>query len=141
MPIYQLLPPLRGAREELIIAYEQLSPIFYTWQTELKELAAKRPEMILTPAQVRMLNRVLKSLRRHFKNEPEGRYLRSLPAHQPKIGDAILLMSQYEAVLDHFSRRYCYLNRTALRLEWLVEKANGKQPICRPFNADSAPNR
>jgi hypothetical protein len=61
----------------------------------------------MSPAKVKIINRVLKDLLSFLKEEPEAKYLEQLDDQTlPQISDAVLIMVQFYRALKKYKSRY-----------------------------------
>jgi hypothetical protein len=87
--------------------YEASNEIFEVLLKEVRELSKKKPEATMNAGKVKIVNRVLKDLLTFLKDEPEGKYLDELDDDAlPQVSDAVLIMVQFETVLEKFVERY-----------------------------------
>jgi len=92
---------------EHVATYEASSKIFGGLLYEVRELSKKKPEATMSAGKVKIVNRVLKDLLTVLKDEPEGKYLEALDEEAlPQLSDAVLVMVQFNTVIDNFADRY-----------------------------------
>jgi hypothetical protein len=97
----------------LVEAYEECAPQLFALQTEIRELAKKKPETTLSKNKVSLINRVLRDIQGHFSQESGGKYLQLLDEETlPQLSDAVLIIAQFSAVLSQFKDRYHRWNGT-----------------------------
>src|SRR5690606_8575643 len=93
--------------EEKVQSYEQVIGVFSELFKELKELGKKKPDMTLSAAKVKLINRVLDDVRVTLVDAPDAKYLDKLDDDAlPQYSDAILILSQYEGALKAFKERH-----------------------------------
>lgn len=90
---------------DLVLACQRYKPILDGLLGDMRKLAAKRPEMPLSPARVRTINRLLKILQYCCREEPERDFLDLLRLGQAKVSEAVLVMGPYESVFTEANRR------------------------------------
>lgn len=93
--------------EEKVQSYEKVIGVFSELFKELKELGKKKPDMTLSAAKVKLINRVLDDVRVTLADAPDAKYLDNLDDDAlPQYSDAILILSQYEGALKAFKERH-----------------------------------
>ena len=93
--------------EESVATYLATNGIFIGLFKEIRELSKKKPDAIMSTGKVKIINRVLEDLKNVLEIEPEGKFLDLLDDEVlPQTSDAVLVMVQYETVLDIFQTRY-----------------------------------
>ncbi|MDA9532819.1 hypothetical protein ACM42_31010 [Bradyrhizobium sp. CCBAU 25338] len=84
----------------------------------------------MSPAKVKLINRVLTDLLGFLKNEPEGKYLEELDSDTlPQVSDALLVMVQFDTALTKFSGRYQEYDSILHSHHWVTKEylASGKR--------------
>ncbi len=93
--------------EESVATYLATNDIFIGLFKEIRELSKKKPDAIMSAGKVKIINRVLTDLKDILDIEPEGKFLDLLDDKElPQTSDAVLVMVQYETVLNVFKRKY-----------------------------------
>jgi hypothetical protein len=106
---------------EAAAAYDATINIFEGIFRELKELSKKKSDSAMSTFKVEQINRILGDIKAFLKNEPEAKYLDLLNDEQlPQIGDAVVVMAQYEGALKGFRERHYGWDGDAHR--WFVDK-------------------
>ncbi len=91
----------------IVNTYTSASTIFQGLLKEVRELSRKKPDATMSPAKVKLINRVLTDLLGFLKEEPEGKYLEELDNETlPQVSDALLVMVQFDTALTKFKNRY-----------------------------------
>ena len=91
----------------LVRSYEETAPQLYALQTEVRDLAKKKPDATFSKSKVALINRVLADIKENFKDESGGKYLELLDDETlPQYSDAVLIIAQFAAVLTQFKKRY-----------------------------------
>lgn len=104
----------------LVKSYESTAIVFSQLFKEVKELSKKKPEGAMNKLKVAQINRILADIKSFLMNEPEAKYLDLLEdATLPELGDAVLIMSQYEGALQSFRDRYFGFN--GLDHAWFIK--------------------
>jgi hypothetical protein len=97
----------RTVSRKKVKAYETVINVFEMVFREVKEQAKKKPETTLSITKVRIINKVLEDVRTVVEKEPEIKYLEPLDEEMlPQMGDAVIMMAQYEAALTSFRARH-----------------------------------
>lgn len=87
--------------------FELLLPLVAAAHQELRELSKKGPREPLNPLKVSILNKLLTDVRASMKDDPSLAYLQILDeALIPLNSDAVLILGQYMAAMDHFRARH-----------------------------------
>lgn len=109
---------------EAVSTYVATSEIFKGLIHEVRELSKKKPDATLNAGKVKIINRVLTDLKGFLEREPEGKFLDLLDDQElPQTSDAVLVMVQYETVLEAFAKRYRQLvkwDRNTSTYEWIT---------------------
>lgn len=104
-------------------AYDATNAVFMAVQSEIKELSRKKPDAVMNKFKVAQVNRILADLRQFLKDEPEGKYLDLLDDDMlPQIGDAVVIMAQFEAALKQFWMRHRDVGEYGEDYGWLLNK-------------------
>jgi len=94
--------------EKIVEDYKLYSKMLEALATEVRELSKKKQEGVLNLTKVRMINRILKPLKEDIlAHVPANIFLDLLDEDViPNNSDAVLVISQYEAAINEFSREY-----------------------------------
>lgn len=104
-------------------AFDAGQPAFSRLLHEMRELSKKKADATLSEFKVGQLNRVLNDMLDVLKDEPEAKYLDTLPSESlPQNSDAVLVMCQFEGALDAFRRRYFRSPDTYASKIWMTEE-------------------
>jgi len=88
---------------EQVAKYDMLSKLFESVFAEVKTLSAKKPDEALNKFKVGAVNRILKDVKEMLSTQPTVGFLDLLDEDSiPSNSDAVLILSQYDAALDHF---------------------------------------
>ena len=110
------------SKEQLEI-YETTNPLLEAMYGEMQELSKKKPEATLSPAKVKILNRLLEDLRIVLKDESELKYLDLIEDESlPQYSDVVLMLSQYAAAMKSFRKAYYGHDRSIGGLRWAIGK-------------------
>jgi len=100
-------PPPPATTSLKVQAYETARPLLEAMLGNIKELAKKKPDANMSKANVARINRLLADLRECLADEETLKYLDILDDEMlPQYSDALIVMSQYQAALDAFRKRY-----------------------------------
>jgi hypothetical protein len=89
--------------------YNTCKPLLDAMLTEIKELAKKKPDAVMSKANVARVNRLLTDLRECLRDEDTSKYLDVLDEDTlPQYSDALIIMSQFQAALKAFQSRYVF---------------------------------
>ena len=110
-------------------AVEKKRAVFRAVFSEMKKLSEKKPEATLRKTKVTVVNRILTDVKECLSDEEDAKYLDFLEDEQlPQYSDVVLIMSQYDAALTKFRRRY--YGRDAYGQEgWFVKMRSGKPAV------------
>lgn len=104
-------------------AYDATNAIFLAVQSEIKEMSRKKPDVVMNKFKVAQVNRILTDLHQFLNDEPEGKYLDLLDDDMlPQIGDAVVIMAQFDAALKQFWKRHRDIGDFAEDNGWLLKK-------------------
>ena len=105
---------------KMIQIYSETGPQLFALQTELRNLAKKKPDATLSKAKVALINKVLVDIKEPFQQESGGKYLELLDDQTlPQYSDVVLIIAQYATVLTQFRERYTETDE-AFQSRWLV---------------------
>ncbi len=106
---------------KMVHLYDETAPQLFALQTELRELAKKKPEGTLSKAKVALLNKVLADIKEPFQKESGGKYLELLDDETlPQYSDVVLIIAQYATVLTGFRERHTGQNDN-FEMEWNIK--------------------
>lgn len=105
-----------------VVKFEMLNELTDSIYIEMKEFSKKKPDDALNAFKVKNVNRVLTQLKDFLKSEPTASFLDLLDEETlPTNSDAILIIAQFKASMDNFSKKYKVYHR------WrTVESPNGQ---------------
>jgi hypothetical protein len=107
----------------IVNTYTSASTIFQGLLKEVRELSRKKPDATMSPAKVKLINRVLIDLLGFLKVEPEGKYLEELDTETlPQVSDAVLMMVQFDTALTKFKNRYQEYDSVRRVHHWVTEE-------------------
>lgn len=112
--------------EEAVAAYEATHLIFDALLAEVKQLSGKKPDATMSKLKVTQINRVLGDIKLFIAGEPEDKYLDILDdTTLPQIGDAVIIMAQFEAALKAFRLRHHH--RVDGSMVWFIQRKPAKK--------------
>lgn len=101
--------------------YKLLEPLINGVYEEFKELSKKKPEAGLNMYKVKVINRILESIKGLLKDEEVIQFLDVLNQDDlPTNSDVILILNQYLKALNMFYSKY-YRSDLGKRYEWAVK--------------------
>ena len=92
---------------ESVQKYEMLNPLLSSLYTEMKELSAKKQDLVLNKVKVTMINRILRQIKQLLKDQPTSEFIDLLDEETlPSNSDSVLSLSQYRSAMNQFHNRY-----------------------------------
>lgn len=90
-----------------VVKYELLNPLLASLYGEVKDLSAKKQDLILNKVKVTMINRLLRQIRDLLEGQPTLEFIDLLDEETlPSNSDAVLVLSQYMSAMRQFHGRY-----------------------------------
>lgn len=87
--------------------YDMLNPLLNSMYDEMKELSAKKQDLILNKVKVTMINRILRQIKDLLQDQPTSEFIDLLDEDTlPSNSDAVLVLSQYRSAMNQFRNRY-----------------------------------
>jgi transcriptional regulator CtsR len=88
-------------------SFEMLSPMLNQLFSEVKELSKKKQDDALNKLKVGMINKILKQIKTLLEDEPTIQFIELLDDETlPTNSDAVLILAQFRAALDHYHEKY-----------------------------------
>jgi hypothetical protein len=107
LPEKEQLVIINPPTEQQVTIYERLVPMLQAAHHEMSELSKKKPDGIVNALKIRNINRLLIELRKLLENDPCRDFIELLDEETlPQNSDAVLLLSQWQAALMQYQRRY-----------------------------------
>lgn len=107
---------------ERVAQYKALTPLLEAMFREFRELAKKKPDGALNKRKVAMVNRLLKDVLVIVEGEPNRQYLDLLDEDDvPQNSDVLLILSQFDAALTAFHKRYYRRSGGVFDYQWHIE--------------------
>ncbi len=92
---------------ESVQKYEMLNPLLSSLYSEMKELSAKKQDLVLNKVKVMMINRILRQIKELLKDQPTSEFIDLLDEDTlPSNSDSVLVLSQYRSAMNQFHNRY-----------------------------------
>lgn len=92
---------------ESVHKYEMLNPLLSSLYAEMKELSAKKQDLILNKVKVTMINRILRQIKELLRDQPTAEFIDLLDEETlPSNSDSVLVLSQYRSAMNQFHSRY-----------------------------------
>jgi hypothetical protein len=102
-----------------VLKYDMLNPLLHSLYTEMKELSAKKQDIILNKVKVTMINRILRQIKELLKEQPTIEFIDLLDEEMlPSNSDAVLVLSQYRSAMHQFYERYYRRNPGDMSSRW-----------------------
>lgn len=87
--------------------YKILNEILLSVFNEMKDFTKKKQDEVLNELKVKKINQLLKDIKDLLSKEPSSHYLDLLDNETlPTNSDAVLILSQYYALMLIFNRKY-----------------------------------
>lgn len=103
--------------------FQMLSSLFRSVYSELKTFSSKKPDEPMNKFKVSAINRILTQLREFLATQPTIAFLDSLDdATMPSNSDAVLVLAQYEAAMDHFKATFHRYDETEAEHRWSTKE-------------------
>ena len=104
---------------DMVSKYDLLNPLLHSLYEEMKELSAKKQDLVLNKVKVTMINRILRQIKELLKDQPTLEFIDLLDEETlPSNSDAVLVLSQYQSAMWQFHERYCRKDPNETRPRW-----------------------
>ena len=108
--------------EAAVEKYEILSPLLHAVLREMKELSKKKPDGVLNKLKVEMVNKILSQIKDLLSEEPTLEFIELLDDETlPTNSDAVFILAQFRAAMDHFQETYFRWDGSLGRKRWHTE--------------------
>lgn len=105
--------------KEKVSKFELLSPMLDSIYDEIKELSKKKPDDPLNKLKVSMINRILEQIKELLAGEPTAQFIDLLDdVTLPSNSDAVLILAQFKAAIDHFESKYYWYDSATMEEKW-----------------------
>ena len=103
--------------------YEMISPMLDSILSEMKDFSKKKQDEILNELKVKMINRVLEQVKELLEDQTTVQFLDLLDDETlPTNSDAVLIITQYRAAMDHFKDKYYGQDEVTFKKKWFTEE-------------------
>jgi hypothetical protein len=105
--------------------FEFLAPMLDSALSEMREFSKKKQDGIVGEMKIKIVNRLLTEIKGILAKEESVAYLDLLSEEQlPQNSDAVLVLGQFRAAMDNFSRRHhrtVNYTSTWITQEWIAD--------------------
>ncbi len=110
--------------EESVDKFHRLSPLLDSIYSEIKDLSKKKPEDVVSPLKVKMINKILMQVKDFLSTDPNVEFLELLDdVSLPTISDTVVILGQFRAILNQFrSRSYYYVTGDGTGTRWHTQE-------------------
>ena len=109
--------------EQEVDKFERLSPLIDSIYEEMKEFSKKKPDELLNPLKVKMINKILTQVKDFLARDPNIEFLELLDdSSLPSNSDAVLIIGQFRAILNQFKSRFHYYTTYDGRSRWHTQE-------------------
>ena len=99
--------------------YEMLNSLLHALYEEIKELSAKKQDLILNKLKVTTINRILRQIKELLKDQPTLEFTDLLDEETlPSNSDAVLVLAQFKSAMRQFHDRYYRREPGESSLRW-----------------------
>jgi hypothetical protein len=97
-------------------SFEVVLPLLKAIYNEFQELSKKKPQEIVSPPKVKMVNRILAPILEILEDEPTRPFLNLLNEDElPQNSDSVLMLGQAVTAMQSFKSKY-YDHRTGWKV-------------------------
>lgn len=83
--------------------YDALRPLLDGLYGDIRDLATKKQDGVLSKARIMMINKLLSEIRILLKDEPTAPFLDLLDeVNIPNNGDALVIVGQFRSAMEHY---------------------------------------
>jgi hypothetical protein len=102
--------------------HDTTMPLLKSMYLEFKELSKKKPDAAVSKNKIKMVNRLLESIRIVLADDKSIEFLDLLDEDDiPQMSDATLILSQYVASMEKFKSTYYGYNSPSNGHIWFVK--------------------
>jgi response regulator RpfG family c-di-GMP phosphodiesterase len=110
--------------DDQVAKFEMLSGLLNSIFFEMKEFSKKKPDELLNKLKVTTVNKVLSQIKEILLSEPTVEFLELLDDETlPSNSDAVLIIGQFRAALNHFKERYYRYDRFESESRWFTKES------------------
>lgn len=107
---------------------DMLWPMMESALAEMRDFSKKKPEEVLNPLKVKVLNRLLTDIKKALGEDPSVQYLDALDdALLPENADAVLILGQYKAAMTQFREQYYRYESGTGSHRWFTQEQPGRR--------------
>lgn len=101
------------------VLHENLMPLLEAMQKEFQEQTKKKPDAVLSPGKVKVVNRLLSDILKIIDGEPTRPYIDLLVEDDlPQNSDVALMLGQVTAAMNAFRSKYYYMDSNTFTSQW-----------------------
>lgn len=94
-----------------VATFDMLSPMLDSALTEIREFAKRKPDGIVNPLKVKMLNQLLVEVKGILADEASSLYLELLDEELlPQNSDVVLILGRFRAAMSQFRAKYTFVD-------------------------------
>jgi len=102
-----------------VLAYDTTVELLKSMYLEFKDLSKKKPDAAVSKSKINITNRLLTKLRSVLNDEESIEFLDLLDEDDiPQVSDVTLILSQYEAAMAAFKKKYYGYNDFEHKHQW-----------------------
>lgn len=103
-------------------AYNTTVELLKSMYLEFKDLSKKKPDAAVSKSKIKITNRLLTRVRTVLNDEESIEFLDLLDEDDiPQVSDVTLILSQYEAAMDAFRKKYYGFNSSEREHQWYTK--------------------
>lgn len=101
------------------LAYDTTVQLLKSMYLEFKDLSKKKPDAAVSKSKINITNRLLTKVRTVLNDEESIEFLDLLDEDDiPQVSDVTLILSQYEAAMAAFKKKYYSFNNSKYEHQW-----------------------
>ncbi len=109
--------------EAVVAKFQMLSPMLDSALKEMGEFSKKKQDGVLNDLKVKVLNRLLRDIRKLLGSDPSTEYLELLAEQTlPQNSDAVLILGQYRAAMDQFEAKHYGYDKAKHVERWFTKE-------------------
>jgi hypothetical protein len=102
-------------------SYDTTRPLLDSMYAEFKELSKKKPDAAVSKNKLKIVNRLLERVRSVLADEDSIVFLDLLDEDDlPQSSDVTLMLSQYDAAMNSFRKKYYGYNQRLSEHIWFI---------------------
>jgi hypothetical protein len=104
-------------------SYQYLSPALSSLYLEIKDLSKKKPDGIVTPYKLRLVNKTLSDIKQLLPVDPALSHVDVFSEDDlPQYSDLILVLGQFQAVRARFKAKFYRYDRDRSGSRWVTQE-------------------